>query len=377
MDKHSARIGIDRTVIAAFRIKAIDRKKLREHFNVEFHEEDPYGYLLEDCSCFDSIKIEDNIKFGTMCAGVKRVKGVKQSYSRMDIVVDDREDGNFRNMTVEEYKERISNVFHYLKETYGVDVDISSIKLSEMEINCTIPMNEEFYHYHRALRLLMFNLPKNYKKLGEVSEINKEKSSLEAETFYCGNSREEIKIYDKTRQLEQTKNIKLDSNYMRVEITLKGLAKIKEVFKSSLVRDLTDEKIRSYYMKEIKRFFESPYAKWKKHNNTELRKLVKAHREADPKNWKVNLLRECSNREQKNRVPVLLDIDDLLVLIKKLEKNGHYARVARGVKKACCFNDVYLSGDSRKVEEIFQKIHEANLYTIRMIRSTTTCGEAA
>lgn len=49
---------------------------------------------------------------------------------------------------------------------YGITVNLQSLKFSEMEINCTFELKEEFYKYHRILRLMMFNLPKSFKKLG-------------------------------------------------------------------------------------------------------------------------------------------------------------------------------------------------------------------
>lgn len=62
------------------------------------------------------------------------------------------------------------------------------LKFSKMEINCTFELKEEFYKYHRVLRLLMYNLPKSFKKFGQVLGVNKKEQRIEAETFYRGNS---------------------------------------------------------------------------------------------------------------------------------------------------------------------------------------------
>lgn len=62
--------------------------------------------------------------FGVMCAGTKKTKYMKQDYSRMDIEIGDKTQGNLQNMTVEEYKIKIKCVFQYLYEEYGIVVDL-------------------------------------------------------------------------------------------------------------------------------------------------------------------------------------------------------------------------------------------------------------
>ena len=165
----------------------------------------------------------------------------------MDIEIGDKTQGNLQNMTVEEYRIKIKCVFQYLYEEYGIVVDLQHLKFSEMEINCTFELKDEFFKYHRVLRLWMYNLPKSYRKLGQVFGINKQEQRIEAETFYRGNSSTEAKIYDKKKHLEQTIQFVSSENIMRIEFILKKSQKIKEVFKSTLVSDLTDEKLNEFY----------------------------------------------------------------------------------------------------------------------------------
>lgn len=91
----------------------------------------------------------------------------------MDVFVGDGSQGNLQNKTVAEYQRMIKWIFQYLHDEYGVTVNFQNFKFSEMEINCTFELKEEFYKYHRVLRLMMYNLPKSFKKLGQVSGINK------------------------------------------------------------------------------------------------------------------------------------------------------------------------------------------------------------
>ena len=376
-DEFISRIGIDRTVVSNFRITEIDFERLLMHENVTVDAGVEHGYVLEDGSSFRFLKIADGRHFGVMCAGVKVMKHMKQEYSRLDITVGSESQGNLQSRNVAEYFEKISLVFQYLREQYGVVVELSELKFSEIEINCTIPIEEEFHKYHRPLRLLMFNLPKCFKKLGQIGDVNKQKASIETETFYRGHKTTEIKIYDKKRQLQQVKKVDLDTEYMRIEISLKNRAKIKEVFGTALVKDLTDEKVNRFFIRQFERLFVKSYRKWEIQNERVLRKLIQEHKEKNIKFWKVNLLRECSNVEQCSQIPILLDVGDLLAEVKKLEKHGHYKRVAEGFLALCEENDVYLQKDSDKIEEIFEKVYGAYDEYLSHKERTTIPGEAA
>lgn len=316
-------------------------------------------YLLDDGSSFRWLKIEDYNVFGVMCAGTKTMAYKKQDYSRMDIFISNTGQGNLQNQTVEEYKSKIITVFQYLSEKYGVVVDLQSLRFSQMEINCTFNLQEDFYKYHRVLRLLMFNLPQSFKKLGQVLGVNKEKQRIEAETFYRGNASMEVKIYDKKRQLEQTVQFIASENIMRIEFILKTSQKIKEAFGSSLVSSLTDAKLNEFFYKQFIRLFENPYRRWQTENGNILRNMILRHRRRNRNYWKSNLLSECANIELSNQIPVLLDVKDLLEQVKRLDEKGHYARLKEGILEQCLQHDIFLQKDADKAEEIIYKVHEA------------------
>ena len=372
------RIGIDRTVVAGFRIVEIDFEKLKQHHNVSIEKEGKFTYLLNNGE-FCKLEIKDHVMFGVLRAGVKRLKGVKQDYATMDIMIGNAEQGNLQNQTVLEYHEKLIQVFWYLYEEYGVLIDATLLKFKELEVNCTFKIKEEFHKYHRPLRLLMFNLPKTYKKLGQVQAINEEEKRLETETFWRGNGSIEVKIYNKQRQLEETGKVVAAGNIMRIEFKFKTTAKIKGVLKSASVWDLTDEKIIRLYRREFQRAFEKKYNSWKKSNGKELRNKVIQHKQKAIRYWQSNLLRECSNMEQITQVPVLLDVNDLMIQIKKLETGGHFSRVRAGILKQCSYNDVFLQNDSAKVEEIFNAVAKSCDESLKRIEigETPLHGEVA
>ena len=376
------RIGLDRTVIAGFRIVRIDFLKLNAHNNVTCEREGQFTYLLEDGNSFRWLKIEDHNMFGIMCAGVKKTKHIKQDYSRMDITIGNKTNGNLQNMTVDEYKNKIYQVFVYLYEEYGISVRLDNLRFSEMEINCTFELKDEFYKYHRILHLLMYNLPKSFRKVGRFASKNKKKNRIEEETFYSGNSLMEAKIYDKKRHLEQTIQFEAKENIMRIEFVLKKSQKINEVFNSTLVSELTDEKLNEFYFFQFVKLFEKPYRRWQINNRKQLKNLIIQHKAKSKNFWKNNLLRECSNIEQINQIPMLLDVKDLLVQVKELDKHGHYTRVEASIIEQCKYNNVYLQNDADKIDEIIDKIYDAYNNYLNGIKKasilhTPTSGEVA
>ena len=85
---------------------------------------------------------------------------------------------------------------------------------------------------------------------------------------------------------------------------------------------------------------------------------MEEHRGKSERNWKANLLKQCSNLEQKNLLPVLLDIDDLLQILKETDRHGNYQRDRRNLLQQAELYTVYLNQDSRKFEEIFSKLQQ-------------------
>lgn len=373
------RIGLDRTVLSGFRIISIDFEKLLKCDNAVIDREGKFTYLLNNGESFRWMKIEDRKMFGTLCAGVKKEKYFKIDYARIDICIGNSYQSNLQNLTVIEYKQRIKEVFHYLCDVYGVVADMREIRLSEMEINCTFQLKGEFFKYHRVLRLMMFNLPKSFRKMGQVQNVNKKENRLESETFYRGNTLTEIKLYDKAKQLEDTGHFVDKENIIRIEFVLKKPQKIREVFNSALAADLSDKKINEFYYEQFIKLFEKPYQKWEIENGKQLMEMIICHKRKSKRYWKSNLLRECANREQIDQIPVLLDVKHLLIQVKALDKDGHYKRVENGILKQCNYNDIYLQDDSDKIKEILDRVHEIyNNYENNVLEhDSVICGDVA
>lgn len=352
------RIGIDRTEIKGFHIISLDLKKLKKHQNVTLEETGDIEHQLEDGSSFARLKITDNKYFGTFFIGTQKRDAAYILYTRMDITIQNRNYGNLCNSTVIQYKERLIQIQQYLSDEYGIIVDINELRLSILEINCTFEIKHDFYKYHRALNLMMYNLPDTYGKISEYKKKDKTNVRFESETFYRGNQRMQIKIYDKKRQLHDAGICSIGQNIMRIEFVLKTAAKIKEVFGTNKIILFTDSMITKFYNYQFHKLFVHKYQIWRQHNSQFLHQMIIDHKKISPKNWQRNLLTDCRNMELQNGLPVILEIEDLFEQIKLLDKSGHYARTKNSILKKLTPEDVYLLHDAQKVEEIFTTVNQ-------------------
>ncbi|MBC5688692.1 hypothetical protein H8S37_07075 [Mediterraneibacter sp. NSJ-55] len=372
------RIGIDRTEVKGFHIKSLDFKKLRKHQSVTLEEHGDIEHQLENGSSFAKLKITDNKYFGTFFIGTQKRNTSYILYTRMDITIQDRNYGNLCNSTMVQYKERLIQIQQYLSDEYGIIVDISELRLSTLEINCTFEIKHYFHKYHRALNLMMYNLPDTYGKISEYKKKDKTNVRFESETFYRGNQRMQIKIYDKKRQLHDAGICSIDQHVMRIEFVLKTAAKIKEVFGTNKVNLFTDSMITNFYNYQFYKLFVHKYQIWRQHNSQFLHQMIIKHKKNSPKNWQRNLLTECRNIELQNRIPVILEIEDLFEQIKLLDKSGHYARTKTSILKKMNSEDVYLQHDAQKVQEILTtvyKIYKNMNISENSFRKSPKCGE--
>ena len=206
---------------------------------------------------------------------------------------------------------------------------------------------------------MMYNVVlRNSKPTLELKAENKKNAEQEVTGICKKNNCLEVKIYDKARQLREQNKADLLGEYMRLEITLLTTRKIREVFGTNRVYQITNKMIEQYFEKQCRKLLIKPYEKWKEKNREQLKKIMEEHRGKSERNWKANLLKQCSNLEQKNLLPVLLDIDDLLQIMKETDRHGNYQRDKRSLLQQAELYTVYLNHDSRKFEEIFSKLQQ-------------------
>ena len=357
----TSEIGLDRTIIGNFEITGIDFERAlsfsEEKVSIECSGENLY--YLKDGHAFSRLKIVDNYMFGVCTVYMKCMNGTRFVYASMDISIGTVRETNFQNQTMEEFKLRLDTIREYLVNKYGVVADFMQATFRNLEINVTLPLKHKFKEYHRVFNLMMYNVVlRNSKPTLEFKAENKKNAEQEVTGICKKNNCLEVKIYDKARQLREQNKADLLGEYMRLEITLLTTRKIREVFGTNRVYQITNKMIEQYFEKQCRKLLIKPYEKWKEKNREQLKKIMEEHRGKSERNWKANLLKQCSNLEQKNLLPVLLDIDDLLQIMKETDRHGNYQRDKRSLLQQAELYTVYLNHDSRKFEEIFSKLQQ-------------------
>ena len=357
----TSEIGLDRTIIGNFEITGIDFERAlsfsEEKVSIECSGENLY--YLKDGHAFSRLKIVDNYMFGVCTVYMKCMNGTRFVYASMDISIGTVRETNFQNQTMEEFKLRLGTIREYLVDKYGVVADFMQATFKNLEINVTLPLKHKFKEYHRVFNLMMYNVVlRNSKPTLEFKAENKKNAEQEVTGICKKNNCLEVKVYDKARQLREQNKADLLGEYMRLEITLLTTRKIREVFGTNRVYQITNKMIEQYFEKQCRKLLIKPYEKWKEKNREQLKKIMEEHRGKSERNWKANLLKQCSNLEQKNLLPVLLDIDDLLQIMKETDRHGNYQRDKRSLLQQAELYTVYLNHDSRKFEEIFSKLQQ-------------------
>jgi len=333
-------------------------------------------YFTKSGKGFTSLAIKDDF-FGKLKAGVNFGNG--SLYSNFATSVKNGLCTNLICNTVEDYKKQIGNAKRYLVGEYGVHTDFQDAVVNSIEINRTFRISSSIEGYRRPIELIAYCIPRK-KRMNLLQDFKKKTGDgFQAETFVITSRKntknqygktvkskqyEEIVFYDKTKQLEKV--IFLSGNYMRVEIKVKGAAKIKKMLKTNKFCKLSDQSINDFFDEEIKNLVIGPYADWKQKRNKRLLKLLKSQRDGKH-DWVVNTLLVLANEEIKNGVPVILDISEILPLIDQLgiKSSQRKYRIRENFKtQAQKRADVFCNGDSQKLQEILCKLQPKGKGTV-------------
>ena len=197
-----------------------------------------------------------------------------------------------------------------------------------------------------------------------------------------GNSLQSVKVYNKTRQLQEKKKLDTDeivTDTMRVEYTLLDIKKIRAVFGTAGLYEITDKMVVDAYERFVLKTFRTPFEKWRAQNRKELSALVKRYlscRQKGRRGWWAERLNEFRDMEGDSAVRYpdeirigLLDIEDLFEEIRKIP-DEHRSRIVKGIKKALISMFTHHDGD--RISEILYRLEAA----IRASREDEPNGES-
>lgn len=368
------RIGIDRTVLFEFLVRSVNEDVLcRTVADFGINETDRYvsvtyddksPIVLEDGKHLAKLEVRDH-RFGRISVSFTRnnLNGRQYTDAKLELMVSDT-GNNVQNLTSDEYKLRVADVFQLLKIEYGIDVDFSEIRVKKMELNATFYLDEAYEKYQRAILLLIRNVPA--KRYGGHSCNNAVKYATwheatqnfdRLETVLVKNSSVELKIYNKGKHLKDLGLIDSTAkDIMRVEYTIKDHRILDTFFGDNLVASLDDEKIKGLFKKYFNRDVVAQYYNWAARNHEILTELVKKHR-AEHNKWTGYFFREVRQLEAVQGLPALFDLNDLYKVFRQLEpKSGRNARKKFNKLKKQAVYEQDLIGHTDRVREIIMKV---------------------
>lgn len=313
--------GVDRHTLGGMKISTVDLKKLKANDKVKFYN-DGATVTLKDSKTseeivFSTMVINDNEYFKSLVVGCKLNDGFKVEYVHLDVFVSEPGTCNLIPLDSEALLSKHERLKKYIFEEYGVLLKYEEAHYNFLEINNTVELDYESEEYRKVLKLMSIIAPKKYKSRNLWTDENNEVRGV-----FLENNSVKIKIYNKTKQLQEEYKITLAKTYLRVELVLKDTRKIKEVFGTTLIKEITHEQMEEYYVDTINSDIFEKIDKYIKSSNRQLKKIAKEEQEKDVRKWTRSfLLRACSNEIDKD-LELVFDIEQCLELIKaKTGKN--------------------------------------------------------
>lgn len=236
--------GIDKLILKSLDPTIIDINKLILRKNVKITKNGYFRtYLIDNIPTeIGDIEIRDSIFFLRM--GMKKIGKKMIEFEKLElnpsIIIRGNNINNINKSTdlllaIDILKNRLS--------FYGIDIDIQSCMIKEIELNKNIILNHSFNEYKQCFDLITETLPLRFKN--KSSYFNNE--IKEYTGFKAENEQLSLKFYNKS--LEQ--NLFLPYNILRVEYKFKNPKKVKQALKYNSFSDL------SYNLNNIDTVFNS------------------------------------------------------------------------------------------------------------------------
>lgn len=364
---------LDKAVFGGISILGFDNKEnLIKHDIVEMTSS-KVKYVTASGETFNRLLIENDGVIDRMVAGAKLMDNRRIDYCNLETTIKNSEVGNLACYTVDEYVGRLIEIQEHLKNVYGIDADFSDMTVKELEINRTFKLDGDFEDYHRVINLIMTNLPSYMKNQMDYKKVVKGNS--EYQTYYATSKTTNkskryllFKIYNKSKAIEHI--ILITDSYMRVEFRLVGAEKVKKALGTNKLAELSDQIINNYFDEQIDKLIKKPFEKWQKDRNKYLVQMMKDERERDIRHWQSNVLRILQNEEIAQKRPVLLDIEELIPLVNKLDLSSkrRYDVKRNFRKQSEKYETVFCNKDHLKIEEVIDKLTKKD--TVKTAKNT-------
>lgn len=346
---------------------------LEKKGNLFRSDENPVAVRLKDGTTFCRIEITDP-EIGVFKAGAILQGNNKIQYGNLHTTIKDNALWNMIGNTAEETIDSLRDRLRVLRTKYGVMTDLTRITLKKMEIQRTFRLDDSYERYQRVLKRIFCNFPprsrfKNLIKFGKT-----EKETVIEETFYTNSYKNkksenyrEIKVYDKSKDMQKKLGIDFGESWVRLELTLIGRKTIENALGTRDLEVFLGAAIPEYFVNQMQELIVKPYYQWKKNRDKELLELLKEQRIRDPKRWVNDSLIAILNREvSSGGVPFVLGIDEILAVVDQM---GLDRKTKSRVKKRFILlgyrnAGVLMNGDDVRMKELIDKLDATKCYVL-------------
>lgn len=347
-------IGIDRCILTGFRVVSIDTERLNGT-NVSYTAES--NGMSMDMDGVPVYRIQVLEKSFSLDIGVKlSPEQYLVYYCQLNL---SKKSINLQNETIDQLHERVCGILEVIYHKYGILLDCSAARFKRIEINSTFSLSGGRYEDYRIpLKIIQKNLPNLYKTRQPV-EDNGLIGTLYAK---YASGEQSIKIYDKTRQLKETKGFVTGKNIMRFEYTLVGES-VEECLGSNLLTGIRQEQIESFWLNRTDEDVIEPFEKWSSSRIKRLQKLLPARRGQ----WIDAFLARILSEESNGQIDCL-SYHDLAQILRNDGDKNPYRTIARIIKSAEQIGCAAMLDGSRS-ERLDEILTSVSVTTVRQLGS--------
>ncbi len=239
---------------------------------------------------------------------------------------------NLEGMSVQDVWNEILKTANLLPQVCGIALQWDhSLKVTQIEINKTFPLNEKFGEYSRILSLIAMIEVKNENTKYEASRKVLD-NCFEAESLLCKRSTVALGIYDKSAEMKQKREGSSKDPLMRVEYRLLKSSAILANFKTEFFAELTDASITACFNNRTQKIIAAidKYLDRKKQlprDGIWERETVASMMLQLSEQGQLsisNLIAKISMYEARYRASCVLDIEDCWDIYRMLMEQGYY-----------------------------------------------------
>lgn len=330
--------GLDKHTLGNLKIRYIDFEKLECKSNVKRIYENDILVSIPDRNTgevrtFSSITVSDDKIFNKLLLGAKKLGenesgNIVREYVILDVYVGGESKNNLKPLALKELELKYKEILSYIEDEYGICLTMKEAKYTSLEINRTFNVDRDIKEYQPFLELLPKLCPRRYRQ-GPNVQHNPDDGLIRFVSFDSGVMR--IKIYDKRKQLKMRKVADLKDLYLRFEVCLNTDDKIKAVFGTNNINEITEEMLEEYFKKVLKEDIFDRFDEYMKVSNKALEKEKKRLKKEAPKSWTRDLFgrMDVPVKYDKKNFDMVYDIEQVKEVIKKDVKDNYSRTIKR------------------------------------------------